>query len=126
MNNFKGLLKWLFTKQQGDEDPLVIEDTEEPIIDEKIPQPPLEAVKEDPIKNVSLLPKDMEKNPIQKQEVVEVKEETKESIIENKIEIPPVVAVIESKPIENPMVNPPPKKPKKNYGDGFTSTGSLY
>jgi len=103
----KGLLKWLFNKEEGDEDPIIIEDTEEPIVEIiKSPQ-----FSEEVMKNISSIPKEMTKVEIQ--EAVKAPEAPK-------VEMLPEVVVPEP-----PKVVPPPP-PRPDYNDGFTSTSSLY
>lgn len=102
----KGLLKWLFNKEEGDEDPIIIEDTEEPIVEIiKSPQ-----FSEEVMKNISSIPKEMTKVPVQ--EVVKAPEAPK-------VEILPEVVV----PEPPKVVQQAPRQ--EYYDDGFTSTSSL-
>lgn len=111
----KNLLKWLFTKQQGDEDPIVLEDTEHPLTEAEIKELDNSQVAQDILKNISVTPK---KETVVKAEVtVAVVKPVDEIKVDVVIPEPP-------KPTTPPPL--PPPLPPKNFNDGFTSTGSLY
>jgi hypothetical protein len=110
-------LKLLFTKEKGDEDPIIIEDSEEPIIESAVKPEVSKSDAEDPLKNISTLPKVMSQE-VKSVEVVPV-------VVEEKVE----VKAVEVKAVESPKPAPPPPAPKKRPrfdSDGFTSTRGLY
>ena len=111
---FKNLLKWLFTKQQGDEDPIVLEDTEHPLTEAEIKALDNNQAAQDILKNISVTPK---------KETV-VKAEVTVAVVKPVDEIK-VDVVIPEPPKPAPPPAPKPLPPK-NFNDGFTSTGSLY
>lgn len=112
----KNLLKWLFTKQQGDEDPIVLEDTDHPLTDAEIKELDNNQTAQSILKNISSTPK-LEKPEVAK---VEVTVAVVKPVDEIKVDV-----VIPEPPKPEPPPAPKPLPPK-NFNDGFTSTGSLY
>jgi hypothetical protein len=110
----KNLLKWLFTKQQGDEDPIVLVDGDHPLTEAEIKELDNSPAAQDILKNISATPK------IEKPEVV-AKVEVTVAVVKPVDEIKVDVVIPEP-----PKPAPPPPAPVKNFNDGFTSTGSIY
>jgi hypothetical protein len=111
----RNLLKWLFTKQQGDEDPIVLVDGDHPLTEVEIKELDNNQAAQDILKNISVTPK------VEKPEVV-VKAEVTIAVVKPVDEIK--VEVVIPEPPKPPEVKPLP--PPQHYDDGFTSTGSVY
>ena len=125
----KNWLKNLFSSNDDDNEPIVIEDLDGPIQPEEKIQ--VTSIDRDIVRNVSVLSKENKSNTVKGVEQINTDSSLPKSTNEP--------AKIEEIKIEVAAPPPPPAPPppvvvrpqtkrvvKRNYGDGFTSTSNLY